>query len=131
MKEELLKEIAELVDLTQLGIIKGVEVLQAQAPDIIQQLLTWEVYENSIRFSISFFILISSLLIIKYWRNTLSKYTLFEWGDGSNPMPVFAWIYMVIAPIISVSVCINAIMQIAYIQIAPKVFLIKYLQSLL
>ncbi len=130
MKEELLKEIAELVNLTQIGIIKGVEVLQVQAPDIIQQLLTWEVYNHSVYFGIWFFLLISALLLMKSWKNLTKGNPTWNKIEYS-PVPIFAWGYMVIMPIVSIANCIHNVMQIAYIQIAPKIFLIKYLQSLL
>jgi hypothetical protein len=43
MNEELAKHLIPLVDLAKDGVIKAVEIAQAQLPDLVKQIFAWEI----------------------------------------------------------------------------------------
>ena len=124
MKEYILKELTGLVELTKTGIIKAVEVLQVQAPELIKQIMAWEFATHLIGFILGILILISTILWLRYsikkWRNAVG-YHMWEMGCI---LPVG------IGLIISIGVMSNNITWLK-ILIAPKLFLIEYFTALI
>ena len=128
MKDELIKQLAELVDVTKLGLIKSVEVLRQEAPILIQEVVNWELYRSYLTIGVWFFLLIVALLIIKNWKRIMTD-TI--WGAYDYPLFVFIWGYVCSIPVISFSVIVSRVFYIAQIQIAPRIFLINYLRDML
>ncbi|KKL57601.1 hypothetical protein LCGC14_2233770 [marine sediment metagenome] len=72
MKEYLLKELTGLVELTKEGVGKAVEVLQREAPELIEQILMWK-FTISLAGCISSFLITLLLFCIGkyYWKRLI------------------------------------------------------------
>lgn len=65
MKEELMKQIAGLVEFTKEGIVKGVEVIQREAPEIVTEILRWELTVNIVSFVVGVLLMIIAFKFYK------------------------------------------------------------------
>lgn len=128
INQELIKQVSELVNLAKDGIIGSAEILQQQAPDLMNQLIAWKIYKSIIDLGVSFFFLISALLIMKNWKK-LSKHW---WADLSeSPLPFFVGLYMFFAITFGAGSCVYNVAQLVYVQVAPKVYLLQVLRDML
>lgn len=50
MKEELLRQFSSIVELGKEGLLRGVDILQQQAPILIEQLLAWKFCTSFVSF---------------------------------------------------------------------------------
>jgi hypothetical protein len=126
MNEELVKK-AEgvLVDLLD-GFIKAKDFAVDQAPDIIQQLLTWKLFE-SILLCVLGLIIFPALVV--YWKMVV-KY--WEKLDDWEPANFFAVVGGMVGSAMLIIVSFISLLNIEwlYIWLAPKVWLIEYAADL-
>ena len=84
MNEFLQTQIAQFLEVAKTGIIKGVELAQEQIPDLVHQLLSWEIATGIV-------VIILGILIM-----ALISRPLIRWGrkayDGYREAPIFAMV---------------------------------------
>ncbi len=125
MKEYFLKELTGLVELTKAGVGKAVEVLQAEAPELIKQIMAWNFTVSIIGFLFGIAIFIAA---IKWRKISWKKYQEdTRYNDG--------WYFGCMAGTIAgvavgmIFICESLIWL--KILVAPKLFLIEYLTKLI
>jgi hypothetical protein len=116
-------ETAALIN-TLTGYLKdGAAFVKAQAPDVIQQLLAWEL-------SLAWFwAIITAILMILAPSFAIHNYRRIhgEYDDGHIVASIAGWVVMVIS---SIGFICN-VMTIIQINVAPKIFLLEYLKGML
>ncbi len=122
MNEQLQTALADLLGKANSGIDAGASFLQAQLPDVIQQLLMWKAVVSGLLFTLSIVGFIGiTIAIIRVLRNT-------EFWDGNDMPPSF-----LVAGFMSILYFAPALVwDIDWLQIllAPKIYLIEYAASL-
>lgn len=122
MNEQLQTALAEMLGKANAGIDAGATFLQAQLPDVIQQLLVWKAVVSGLLCLLSVVALIGiTVAIIKVLRNQ-------EYWDGCDMPPA-----VLVAGFMSILYFIPAaVWNIDWLQIwlAPKIYLIEYAASL-
>lgn len=120
IKEQFALEALDIIKTTKEGVLKGIEVVQDEIPDIIQQLLLFKLFEHL------FYIVFILILTFIYLK--VSKIAFKHNKDWGEMCYVFGGL-LVMFPIIVVPIL--SIITILKITIAPKIYLIEYLSSLI
>lgn len=120
MNEKLLNELLPIVEKTKEGILKAIEMLQVQFPDLIKQIYAWETTVSIIGIVIGLLLIIIPSFFVKRINQI----------DKDNRDTVFKAIY-ILSWIISIPFIIPNIMKIVQIIVAPKLYLINYIPLLL
>ncbi|TFL14185.1 hypothetical protein CSC67_08515 [Pusillimonas caeni] len=122
MNEQLQTALADLIGKANSGIDAGTTFLQAQLPDVIQQLLIWKAAMSSLLFllSVAGFIGVT-VAIVRVWRNAD-----FWNGDDMPPSALVAFFLCVLYAFPAL------VWSLDWLQIwlAPKIYLIEYAASL-
>jgi len=120
MKEELMKQVAGLVEFTKEGIVKGVEVIQREAPEIVTEILRWELTVNIISFVVGVLLMIITFKFYKKGKlikdnetDSLACYCLT--GTIGSFSQTFLWL---------------GLFNMLKILIAPRLYLINYFTKL-
>lgn len=123
MKEELLKQIVPIIEMTKEGIIKAAEIIQEQAPQVVAEIYKWEFLKGMGSLFVGLIILIISIFFVC---------RLIIWGskDWSN-RPEIMLVILLIMPICLGIALISEGSKCLQILIAPKLFLIEYLSNLI
>ena len=123
MEKELVAQLLPILDKTKEGIIKGIEILQKEAPLVIREIYTWEITQALIHTSI----LIVILLGVIIGRHFINKHYNFEEEFNRKAFKFMLAIFTV--PLI----CgiLGTLKPILHIMVAPKLWLIKYITNLL
>lgn len=114
MNDELQKALAAMLSKTTSAVEAGVGFLQAELPDVIQQLLMWNMVKSAVFFSL--WLGLSVLLVWfarRAWRNGEVEVVAFAGGGAT-----FAVIFLL------------GNLDWLQILVAPKVYLIEYAASL-
>lgn len=150
MNEQLQAALADLLGKANSGIDAGATFLQAQLPDVIQQLLVWKMADSSVTAILSIAFFIGSLLIL---RKTLPPFMLHMKGyslymnnnrneleeEGRRLMNENAGCFWLALPSITLTIISlivvaakvpSGISVILKIWLAPKIYLIEYAASL-
>lgn len=122
---ELVKQLSQVVELTKNGLIKTTAIVQAQIPDIVHQILKWELI-SSILGAILFLILFGICVKILYLAHKQTE-------EDAYPDDIWLWLPIVsgVGGVASLIASIVNLFQALEIWIAPKVYLIDYLKSLM
>ncbi|QGT52243.1 TMhelix containing protein [Vibrio phage MZH0603] len=139
MNEQLQQALAELLNKTLNGIDAGAALLQAELPEVIQQLLLWYAVKGVVHFVFGLFIICLFCFIV--YKAVTSKpkdgSSNIFWPKCSFSKDVefnFGWVcvFGFSAPFIFVSGLYNMadIMDSLQILVAPKVWLIEYAATL-
>ena len=130
MKEELLKQLKEAVDITKQGILKGVEVLQEQCPLLVKEILRWEFAVSLLWCMVGvIFFIITTCFTIMLWKKWMGSD---DWkkdcpDDGLRQMIGFVNLLFFV-PWVCV-ICHN--IEWLKIIIAPRLFLVEYVTQLI
>lgn len=126
MKETLEKSLTEIINLTKQGLVKTVEIIQIEFPEIVSQLISLKLVNYIL--GILFGIVILSILFklhIFYKKNNWYK-------DNDSDLKieciVATWL---IGSVVGLCFTITNILRIIKITIAPKIFLLEYIKSLI
>lgn len=126
MNEQLQQALAEILNKTMVGVEAGTAFLQAELPDVIQQLLMWKLAQASVM--LAFSILGSLQFITVTWISAKHSRNggFFDLDCAGIPC------LMISACIAAVSVCGVFTWGADALQIwlAPKIYLIEYAASL-
>ena len=129
MNKEILAQILPLVEKTKEGILKGIEVLQIQMPDLVSQLIAWEI---AIRLSGMIF---GILLFFSTWGIYKLSKKVYAWADGSNDIEALTMILGagvgICTSIIGIVILFSSFCGLLKVTVAPKIFLIEYVTNLL
>lgn len=133
MKEELMKQVTGLVEFTKEGIIKGVEIIQREAPEIVSQLLCW----NFVISLISLLSLIGAIFVMFKAINIIVTNCREGWKDsrylsGDRVTRNVIWglaIFISFIVLVAVPTAIDIFTWLK-ILIAPKLYLIEYFTNL-
>lgn len=136
MKEELLKQISELGGLAKEGIIKTVEILQEQAPLVVQEIYRWQFSISLIRCLSGLAIIVCVGLSLKYYpkwiayckKNHDLQWPTLTYGSGDHAFCSVVWLLVLIPFSFGVMLCNVVWLKIL---VAPKLFLIEYVSQLI
>ena len=117
MNEKLQEALAELINLT----IQGKDFVLEQAPDVITQLLAWELTINLIGFCFGVLLLVWIPISWRMSRN--GKYRV-------DDVPVLGIISSVLGGVLGIAFVSETLVWIK-ILIAPKIFLLEYAAELI
>lgn len=98
------------------AIAKGVDFAQQQIPDVIHQLLMWELTQAIV------WLIVSVVLFVIAYKSLTDKWL--EWSDGATVISA------TVAGIVGVVVFLHNLLLMLKILIAPKLFLIQYATDL-
>lgn len=132
MTENLQNALSDLISKTLSGIDATTGFLQEEIPEVVQHLLMWHGVYNFLIMILCVVGLIN--MIISYiWCNKIITSTGFKsWTDFGDPTSslVKVWVISVVAGVIGIVSLIEFNIIWLQIWIAPKVFLIEYMASL-
>lgn len=110
--EYLQRQLVDMIELAKSTGTNAVEFVQAQAPDVVKQIIAWEVW----LFGILAVAMVAVFLVCFVWRSKTK-----DWGDdGFNH--VFSVFTQVAAAVFFVVFLVQATKPL----VAPKLFLIEY-----
>jgi hypothetical protein len=126
IKEQLQQELLNIIQLSKEGVLKGIDLAQQQAPDLIKQILTYNLYVRWIECIIVGFLFLLTLCITIYYliRNIKNKY--------SDADDYFSIVWMSLLPMIfSLIFFYLSLPNLIQIYVAPKLFLLEYIKEFL
>jgi len=124
MREEILAIIKPTLELANQGVVQAVEVLKVQAPEVVNEILAWGFWINFIHFL--FFALSLSFIIYLITGSRLKKLTV---GDDGTIIKLIVSIFILF--ISSISSMPHFVFVWLKILIAPRLYLIEYVSSLI
>jgi len=119
MKEELLKQLGSMVEFTKDGILKGIEILQVQAPELVEQVLAFTIAADIIAIVFSLIVIGLEAFFIKRYIEKDEEWCIY-------PMIVFG-----VATLLAIIAIPCAVYEIVKVIIAPKLFLLEYITTLM
>jgi hypothetical protein len=122
MKNELLNQSKEILELLKQSIISGKEIAVEHLPEICQQLIRFEIFKNAFVLLLCILVLVTCLIILKISIKYLKANIYSEWVGGIVASIIFGMFSII-------GIIFNTISLIKII-IAPKVFLIENIMSL-
>ena len=116
MKAELLAQVTEITELAKNGVIQAATIVKEQLPDLVQQILAF-----NMALSIGGIVLATMLLVgtVKFYKWLTSEET-----DGGEFM------VLIIGGIPSFMWLVLSIINLLKITLAPKLYLMEYIQTL-
>lgn len=123
--EYLQRQLVEMIELAKHTGTNAVEFVSAQAPDLVHQIIVWEIAKESVHVG-SFLLLaiagaIALIAGIRYGNKN-------QWAAGAElPLCVFGGFALLLGTIIAVSQVGDLLKPI----VAPKVFLMEYASDLI
>jgi hypothetical protein len=131
MNEQLQQALAEILNKATAGVESGAAFLQAELPDVIQQLLMWKMAAAILSILISIVIIYAyAKALISYAKSDRSNRF---WHDGYDTISPFGFTTLLaggIASFFCVLCIIDSLFDVLQIWIAPKIYLIEYAASL-
>ncbi|CAH9015705.1 putative TMhelix containing protein [Vibrio phage 511E55-1] len=132
MNEQLQGAVAQILERAISGIDSSVEFMQAELPDVVEQLLLWYAVSNVIYTLLGLFILYASYWIIKKPKPTDDNW-MWDWserkGRHEGSMNCIFGIF-VLFPAIPGFILSMSIMESIQIWVAPKIWLMEYAANL-
>ena len=122
MKEEILAQVVPLVELTKHGILKAVEILQREAPEVVREILAWGIVSSLIPFVVGFIV-----FVLACWGVVHVCRHSDDFGDDTGAGIFF--MSLVVAGL-SFAIMCNASAWIKVL-VAPRLYLIEYFSSLI
>lgn len=119
LEEKATDLLVKMIDVTVQSVSDVVEFGKQQIPDIINQLLMWKMAESSVWMVFGIVILVVGLFFSNYYYNRLEEA---EQGLGMCIRIIGSTISLVAGSIIIIS----NLLDVLYILLAPKVWLIEY-----
>lgn len=138
MNEQLQTALAEMIGKANAGIDAGTSFLQAQLPDVIQQLLVWKLAQNVLMAAfmlLAIWGLVNLLLVIHradsvgLWR----REPAYSWEKDTAPMSSIAYMaafVSLLAIALMSFAAVTRLLTAVQLWLAPKVYLIEYAASL-
>ena len=124
----------ELVNEVLTGLIStATEVksfLVVEAPEIIQQLLVWTVWENAVYLSIATFFIAFTIWYVRLAYKKIMEWDEYEDKEMEQGFMLFTGIATILITLITTMHIPGYILEIIKIQVAPKVWLLEYASSL-
>lgn len=151
MNEQLQQALTAILNKTMQGVDTGVSFLSSQMPDVISQLLMWEMAQAGIGLSIILLVVVISSFSARWATKVFAKYNegyyLFIRNHGNEEEKKRGQIMrdeagqLIPWAVISVAVCVFSwlalfmggipmLMKMIQIWLAPKIYLIEYAASL-
>lgn len=115
--------LVKMIDVTVQSVSDVVEFGKQQIPEVIHQLLMWNIMKASIWVVLSAAFSIGLVMLVNRKKSALEEA---ETGLGIC-IQIFGWL---IALLLGGSIFINNLLDAVYIWIAPKVWLIEYASEL-
>lgn len=122
MKEELIRKLVEVIDLTKEGAIKGAEVAQKEFPSLCDEICRFGLWKNIM------FGGISILVVLITTTSSILIYNRSCWTHDAIMISITLCSIGGIAALISVIVHIHNILKIF---LAPKLYIIDYIKEML
>lgn len=123
MKDEIIKEV---MGMTKEGIMKGIDVLQREVPELVHQIFAWE-------FTVSIIgIVIGVALLIPIWMSVSKKYRkrISDYVYAKDLEPLH-YIGLFLCGLIGFLMTICNLMKALKIIITPKLYLVNYIFGLM
>lgn len=117
--EYLQRQLIDMVELAKHSGTNAVEFVQAQAPDVVRQVLVWGMAE-------AITVMVFSLLFLLFCFFLTRKAIKDEWDE----VPIIIGILDVVGGIFVTVVFISATMDLVKILVAPKLYLLQYMAQL-
>ncbi len=141
MNEQLQQALAAILNKTMAGVETGASFLQAELPDVIQQLLAWKLY-SSIAYGAVGALMLAGVVVLLI-KSIKKEQVTAGGGEYRNTKPTLVWdcdgdvhpgvlilgTIAVIGAIFGIAL-IAELMTAMQIAVAPKIFLIEYAASL-
>jgi len=129
MNELLQQELLNIIQDSHSGIIKGIEVAKAKAPELVNQILMFGFYSNLINALMQIIILFLGLFSIIWGCYVLSKK---DWGfDESNGVVQFVVGFLLIFFSLVFLFAEGNYLTLIKIKIAPSLYLLEYIKKLI
>lgn len=138
MNEQLQQALVEILNKTVSSIDASVGFMQAQLPDVIEQLLLWYAIKGVILFLVGVFMMTSiifytlKVMSIDFQSYDHDTFWVAHYNHSSNSMNIGAMLLGLFCASISFAgfIMLGRIMDSIQIWIAPKIWLIEYSASL-
>ena len=122
MNEQIEKHINEILEMLK----SGIDFASEQAPIFIQEILTYAIYEHSIKallFIVMSLIALYVMLGCKYSHEKESIYDFTEWGLGRFIAGFTSMVFIILS--------VHHVVQVVKVTIAPRLYLIETISNLL
>lgn len=150
MNEQLQQALTAILNKTMSGVDAGVNFLSAEIPDVIHQLLMWEMAQAGIGLFLILLVFTASVFATKKGLKVLARYNegtdlylnnhgnddekrgkaIRAEADRKMPLAIISFIICAISSVLLVIVGTSSLMTLVKIWIAPKIYLIEYAASL-
>lgn len=125
MNEQLQQALTSILDKTMSGVDASVEFMQAELPDVIQQLLMWYATKSAILAILGMVILCALLKL-----DTKAYKVIKEEHDADEVFLIWGLMGSIVRAIYILPLCMISNLDWLQIWIAPKIWLIEYAASL-
>ena len=123
MNETLQKAVAVMIEKAISGIDTAANFLAAEIPDVIHQLLMWNLTYSFLKASLCFAIVVAIVYFAYHGEKKLHA----EGDHGSKGLPTFVAAVLIVGPFCGLC---SSVTEALKIWIAPKVWLIEYAAEL-
>lgn len=127
MKDELLKIILPIIEKTKEGILRGIEVVQEQVPDLIHQLLAWKFAFHMTWVLLSLIMMVIFILITIWTCKSRPEHTD-NWTIWDTKLVIS--IFTGILATIALCSLPHNIFNMIQIKVAPKIYLLEYISRM-
>jgi len=124
MNKELLQEFLPIVTKTKESILAGIEVLEKQVPQVVNEIFKWESSISVIGIVLGLIFIIIAIIIVKNWKKL--------WAiayDKDNELGLA--IGLIILSITGITMFIYNTCKMINILVAPRLYLLNYISGLL
>ena len=148
IKEELAKELLNVIQATKEGIAKGADIAFEEVPEIVNEILTFSAYRFSIHIAV--YLLISVVLVVLSLRCSKiikkGKQKILDLKKGGEGGEMYGEIYKIEQKIVGLGTCwivaavfsaisflgsIGPMIKVLKVVVAPRLYLIEYLSAFL
>lgn len=135
MNEQLESAVVKILERAISGIDSGVEFMQSELPDVIDQLLTWYLAKGVITAIIGLLFIIQLVILVKIYLKKDIKGAKsdsfwvdhYDHIDNSMGMGAFlAFVFSGMLSIIGLIMFFSSIFEVVKIWVAPKIWLMEY-----
>ena len=126
MGKKIEKQVSELLELTKKGVMKAVEIIKEQFPDLVKQILRWEVTQRVLFISGCLLGMVAGVVLANFGLSIKPK----------SPEDVMGFVQCVsilggiIGGGISTGWIFYHLRTLLMVLITPKVYMLEYLQEL-
>lgn len=131
MNEQMNNAIVEVINKVTSGVEGAIEFSKEQIPDVLEQLLMWNMCESIMWLVIGLVLVVTSVKMFFGWNSRKKVILSSDYcGEDKEDLQTIWWVVLIVIGVAGIPFVIYNTLEIIKIIVAPKLYLLEYAADL-